>query len=73
VFVCEYTGVEVCTRMCVCVRERDRERVCMRVYKCRNVYANVCVCVCERERQCVCDYTSVEEFERMCACVCVRV
>ena len=37
-------------RVYVCVRERERVRVC--VHMC--VYVCVCVCVCERGRESVC-------------------
>ena len=44
--------------MCVCVWERERERVCVCVRERERV------CVCERERVCVCVRASV--------CVCAR-
>ena len=57
--------------MCVCERERESVRVCVRESvtpedistrsecETESNISCVCVCVCERERECVCDRESV--------------
>jgi len=64
----------------VCVREGERERVCVYVccqrkwsLSCRDRWSagvHVCVCVCEREGVYV---FVLSEFERRVPCSCVRV
>ena len=55
----------------MCVRGRERECVCVR----EGERENVCVCVCEREREreresvCVCVCERERERERVCVCV----
>ena len=43
----------MCERVCVCVRERDKQRVCVRERMCVCERESESVCVCERENVCV--------------------
>ena len=46
-----YTLVPIIPGVCVCVRERGKERVCAQVYMCKRDLENRGVCVCVKERE----------------------